>query len=116
SRHQLSVCDDPFFFQAEDGIRDRNVTGVQTCALPIYCTVFSATYVCFGPTAQLYVALNTVQLRLHHILTNKQHDALLSFHLIMLLYSYACVILLYLVTDDFDLPITVSASHNLHLY
>src|SRR5699024_11848392 len=27
-----SLC---FFFQAEDGIRDRNVTGVQTCALPI---------------------------------------------------------------------------------
>src|SRR5699024_47888 len=25
-----------FLFQAEDGIRDRNVTGVQTCALPIY--------------------------------------------------------------------------------
>src|SRR5207249_3340972 len=25
-----------FFFQAEDGIRDRNVTGVQTCSLPIY--------------------------------------------------------------------------------
>src|SRR5207248_7574291 len=24
------------FFQAEDGIRDRTVTGVQTCALPIY--------------------------------------------------------------------------------
>src|SRR5699024_12103370 len=23
-------------FQAEDGIRDRNVTGVQTCALPIF--------------------------------------------------------------------------------
>src|SRR5699024_11218406 len=28
----FAVC---FFFQAEDGIRDRNVTGVQTCALPI---------------------------------------------------------------------------------
>src|SRR5688572_31267056 len=27
------VC---FFFQAEDGIRDLTVTGVQTCALPIY--------------------------------------------------------------------------------
>src|SRR3989442_4690868 len=27
------VC---FFFQAEDGIRDADVTGVQTCALPIY--------------------------------------------------------------------------------
>src|SRR6266699_6446128 len=26
-----------FFFQAEDGIRDADVTGVQTCALPIYC-------------------------------------------------------------------------------
>src|SRR3954466_7345302 len=25
-----------FFFQAEDGIRDYRVTGVQTCALPIY--------------------------------------------------------------------------------
>src|SRR6267143_4405346 len=25
-----------FFFQAEDGIRDGTVTGVQTCALPIY--------------------------------------------------------------------------------
>src|SRR5699024_8646117 len=24
-----------YFFEAEDGIRDRNVTGVQTCALPI---------------------------------------------------------------------------------
>src|SRR5690554_7285005 len=25
-----------FFFQAEDGIRDADVTGVQTCALPIW--------------------------------------------------------------------------------
>src|SRR6266487_4917287 len=28
----MCVC---FFFQAEDGIRDGRVTGVQTCALPI---------------------------------------------------------------------------------
>src|SRR3989441_13021462 len=27
-----------FFFQAEDGIRDKLVTGVQTCALPILAT------------------------------------------------------------------------------
>ena len=27
-----------FFFQAEDGIRDSPVTGVQTCALPILLT------------------------------------------------------------------------------
>src|SRR5699024_11642733 len=25
-----------YFYQAEDGILDRNVTGVQTCALPIF--------------------------------------------------------------------------------
>src|SRR3712207_6918834 len=28
-----------FFFQAEDGIRDIGVTGVQTCALPIFADV-----------------------------------------------------------------------------
>src|SRR2546421_1902616 len=32
----LLLCDSFFFFQAEDGIRDLIVTGVQTCALPIY--------------------------------------------------------------------------------
>src|SRR3989440_8728804 len=31
--HTLLCC---FFFQAEDGIRDLIVTGVQTCALPIW--------------------------------------------------------------------------------
>src|SRR5437879_8813573 len=31
----MSVCLSSFFFQAEDGIRDTSVTGVQTCALPI---------------------------------------------------------------------------------
>src|SRR5476649_2203521 len=47
SRHQLNeegttqsqsvstICSICFFFQAEDGIRDHCVTGVQTCALPI---------------------------------------------------------------------------------
>src|SRR2546428_5809160 len=39
----LSMLDDLmvlicFFFQAEDGIRDLIVTGVQTCALPIFAT------------------------------------------------------------------------------
>jgi len=32
-----------FFFQAEDGIRDRDVTGVQTCALPICLTELGKT-------------------------------------------------------------------------
>src|SRR3989440_1332210 len=30
-----------FFFQAEDGIRDLIVTGVQTCALPIFFRIFA---------------------------------------------------------------------------
>src|SRR2546430_11300354 len=31
-----------FFFQAEDGIRDLTVTGVQTCALPIFVVLLPA--------------------------------------------------------------------------
>src|SRR5437016_10210948 len=31
-----AVFEIDFFFQAEDGIRDWSVTGVQTCALPIF--------------------------------------------------------------------------------
>src|SRR5438093_11478473 len=42
----LAACQIPllsFFFQAEDGIRDWSVTGVQTCALPICeCRVLAA--------------------------------------------------------------------------
>src|SRR5207253_5407048 len=33
-----------FFFQAEDGIRDGHVTGVQTCALPISIIRAGKTY------------------------------------------------------------------------
>src|SRR5256885_3308135 len=36
---RYSVCRCFFFFQAEDGIRDYKVTGVQTCALPISLTI-----------------------------------------------------------------------------
>src|SRR5690606_24180722 len=35
-----------FFFQAEDGIRDFHVTGVQTCALPIFVQLVSS---CLSP-------------------------------------------------------------------
>src|SRR2546426_9001379 len=40
-----------FFFQAEDGIRDYKVTGVQTCALPIcgYLAAFREGSVSFHP-------------------------------------------------------------------
>src|SRR2546430_12620609 len=33
---RIEICEVRFFFQAEDGIRDLTVTGVQTCALPIF--------------------------------------------------------------------------------
>src|SRR2546425_9849982 len=39
SFYNLMICTNYyffFFFQAEDGIRDKLVTGVQTCALPIF--------------------------------------------------------------------------------
>src|SRR5699024_11405140 len=51
-----------FFFQAEDGIRDRNVTGVQTCALPIcgehhlFVHVLSERYLHFLPELFLKLA------------------------------------------------------------
>src|SRR5256885_8176545 len=35
--HNIMIVSYFFFFQAEDGIRDYKVTGVQTCALPISC-------------------------------------------------------------------------------
>ena len=43
-----------FFFQAEDGIRDVAVTGVQTCALPI-----SLNYESLSQTAQFVVVSST---------------------------------------------------------
>src|SRR5207253_5579947 len=41
---RTAYCSNPrFFFQAEDGIRDGHVTGVQTCALPISKKMLKAT-------------------------------------------------------------------------
>src|SRR5256885_2729700 len=41
-QRERSSRDFVFFFQAEDGIRDYKVTGVQTCALPICRAVVGA--------------------------------------------------------------------------
>src|SRR5437879_11812768 len=57
-----------FFFQAEDGIRDTSVTGVQTCALPISITskkVMDATaapWLKYGGTPKLGWMLGSVQI------------------------------------------------------
>src|SRR5207253_8022989 len=47
-----------FFFQAEDGIRDGHVTGVQTCALPISLLFISAR----GLVDDVYVQIGLVML------------------------------------------------------
>src|SRR5437867_10008115 len=51
------------FFQAEDGIRDRTVTGVQTCALPILLVVGAIYYMLFTGvpgTATYYATIMTI--------------------------------------------------------
>src|SRR5690606_40188588 len=67
-----------FFFQAEDGIRDFHVTGVQTCALPILSSLYSISIMDKGvlnknfTAKQLELAINlvVVGLILHFILSN----------------------------------------------
>src|SRR5207249_9387330 len=59
-----------FFFQAEDGIRDLNVTGVQTCALPIWVKTFAAPYFidsCHRPPLFYFVAQYRFPLRVEYI-------------------------------------------------
>src|ERR1022692_5124466 len=56
--HQTCVfCRLFVFFQAEDGIRDYKVTGVQTCALPISILSRAANFPLFGtkPPARSFV-------------------------------------------------------------
>ena len=54
-----------FFFQAEDGIRDRDVTGVQTCALPIFIEPISLTnfqqFILIGIPQHIYTGLVDIQ-------------------------------------------------------
>src|SRR5437773_3778711 len=50
-----------FFFQAEDGIRDRDVTGVQTCALPIWPQAWE-TRRARGPSSNPFSGNRTVKL------------------------------------------------------
>src|SRR5690349_24176502 len=47
-----------FFFQTEDGIRDLYVTGVQTCALPIYLLF---RHIIYKPIDQLLFAMSRAE-------------------------------------------------------
>src|SRR2546430_4324543 len=67
-----------FFFQAEDGIRDLTVTGVQTCALPIYfitsTSVLSLTIrVSPSCSTTYYIALRMVGNPALLLTTNSKH-------------------------------------------
>src|SRR5207249_5112439 len=57
-----------FFFQAEDGIRDRNVTGVQTCALPIL----------IDETVQLPISHQPEQLTARPSQPPRQHEVVVA--------------------------------------
>src|SRR5256885_8253024 len=57
--YRLYICDGVvdvyrlfFFFQAEDGIRDYKVTGVQTCALPICQELADDRWARFAPSTK----------------------------------------------------------------
>src|SRR5260370_29011307 len=63
-----------FFFQAEDGIRDSSVTGVQTCALPI-CEVHGA-----GPAARDH-GLQEAALECVAAMRSEEHTSELQSHL-----------------------------------
>src|SRR5207253_7678300 len=52
-----------FFFQAEDGIRDGHVTGVQTCALPIWCGSSEFGRLCLLARRLVERGVRVVQLR-----------------------------------------------------
>src|SRR5699024_11919737 len=66
-----------FFFQAEDGIRDRNVTGVQTCALPIFTLLLRQSHEICNQWLKLPpVADNAIT----HYLKSRDHKDFPSWH------------------------------------
>src|SRR5256885_12384496 len=59
-----------FFFQAEDGIRDYKVTGVQTCALPIsICSAVASP----GPTTATYRAIGSADDEVDQLVGHDDH-------------------------------------------
>src|SRR5207248_5124924 len=58
-------CSSFFFFQAEDGIRDRTVTGVQTCALPISPVAAPAIFAADHPANPKAIAVAVLRIIRH---------------------------------------------------
>src|SRR5256885_3816423 len=71
-----------FFFQAEDGIRDYKVTGVQTCALPILwdvkcLTVGVATAKDGIPNTDVVIVNFDIVMKFHQELTSRVWDLMI---------------------------------------
>src|SRR5256885_8739283 len=64
-----------FFFQAEDGIRDYKVTGVQTCALPILCADISMPSLWVSAIPDMRVCLEPGPTQLRHATDTGQDSA-----------------------------------------
>ena len=71
-----------FFFQAEDGIRDDLVTGVQTCALPILLTFGYLTY-----SPLLYSWVSSATMRQRSTAANKNKTPVPIFIVVSVLFS-----------------------------
>src|SRR5699024_5466115 len=82
-----SCCVD-FFFQAEDGIRDRNVTGVQTCALPISTRFFKRRII--QPRQQLLFCMNIIDTK-SIIIPKLNHVCHFSFSFFVFVYFFVCI-------------------------
>src|SRR5205807_5037473 len=67
-----------FFFQAEDGIRDYKVTGVQTCALPIYSREHEPEYLLGSEANWLGVHPDVLKLGLVSFLTDVSSEMIFS--------------------------------------
>src|SRR2546430_977949 len=71
------LCVAVFFFQAEDGIRDLTVTGVQTCALPISGSLHSHLLIAHGTGDDNVHLQNTIQMTQAFIDAGKEFDLML---------------------------------------
>src|SRR5699024_11283503 len=62
-----------FFFQAEDGIRARNVNGVQTCALPICRYLFHQSIIGVYEFTERYLMISAVFLSMSYVMKLDGH-------------------------------------------
>src|SRR3712207_4017900 len=76
-----------FFFQAEDGIRDIGVTGVQTCALPIYhLRLDEIKLFCLSLDNHFFYTIHRLHVKAHFI-EHAPHFTIAAHHILCLDYS-----------------------------